>query len=121
MTLRKSLFPALRGMLILGVMSAAMVPVQALIVSKDAQELMKLREQRAPQECELTRLYRKAAEARTAGDEKKVEAIQKRMREIDTKLHPSHARVVELTKRVHGTPDHKAVMEHQIKMDKACR
>jgi len=101
-------------------MMVVILPV-AHAASKDAQELITLMQKRAPQECELTRLYRELAVANKAGDQAKAKALTKQMHLVDDKLRPDNAKVQELTKRVRNTPDHKAILEQQLKSDKACK
>jgi hypothetical protein len=101
-------------------MISVALPV-AQAVSKDAQELIALRQKRAPLECELTRLYREVGVADKAGDKAKVKALTQQMHAVDDKLSVDSARVEQLTKRVRNTSDHKAILEQQIKLDKACK
>jgi hypothetical protein len=107
-------------MLVGALIMFVVLPV-AQAVSKDAQELMALMQKRAPLECELTRLYKEVAVADKAGEKDKVKALTKQMHAVDDKLRPDSARVQELTKRVLNTPDHKAILEQQLKLDKACK
>lgn len=106
---------------LVGLLILSASPMLAHAVSKDAQELMALREKRAPLECELTRLYREVGLAHKAGDEAKVKALTQQMHVVDDKLRVDSARVEQLTRRVRNTPDHKAILDQQIKLDKACK
>jgi hypothetical protein len=104
--------------------AALVLPAAPALVhaaSKDAQELMALREKRAPLECELTRLYREVRAAHKAGDLAKVKALTARMHEVDDKLRADGPRVGQLMRRVRNSPDHKAILEQQVKFDKACK
>lgn len=108
-------FGALLSMLIL-----SGIPASAHAVGKDAQELMKLREKYAPANCELTKLYRKLGEARKARDQARVQALTERMQTLDKPYNADKARMEVLRKRVRNTPDYSAIMEQQLKFDKAC-
>jgi hypothetical protein len=59
--------------------------------------------------------------AHKAGDESKVKALTQKMHVVDDKLRVDSARVEQLTRRVRNTPDHKAILDQQIKLDKACK
>ena len=107
---------ALLGALLL---SGVSVPVHA--VSKEAQELMALREKHAPVNCELTKLSRQQNEALAAKNEARVRELTERMQALDKQVSPDKARMEELRKRVRGTPDYPAIMEQQLKFDRACK
>jgi hypothetical protein len=106
---------------LVGVLVMFVILPVAQAVSKDAQELMALRQKRAPLECELAKLYREVGVADKAGDKAKVKVLTQQMHAVDDKLSADSARVEQLTKRVRNTPDHKAILEQQIKLDKACK
>jgi len=112
---------AARVCLLVSALILSAIPPLVHAASKEAQELMALREKRAPLECELTRLYREVRAAHKAGDQAKVETLTKRMHEVDDRLRADSPRVEELTRRVRNSPDHRAVLEQQIKLDKACK
>jgi mevalonate kinase len=96
-------------------------PTLAQAVSKDAQELMALREKRAPLECQMTKLYSQVRAAQKAGDQAKVETLVKQMHEVDDKLRADRPKLDQLMQRVRNTPDHKLILEQQVKFDKACK
>lgn len=110
-----------RAWVFVGVLILSATPTLVHAVSKEAQQLMALREKRAPLECELTRLYREVRAARKTGDQAKVETLTKRMHEVDDKLRADSPKVEQLTRRVRNSPDHKVILEQQIKLDKACK
>jgi uncharacterized membrane protein (DUF106 family) len=110
-----------RACMFLVVLILSAIPGLAQAVSKDAQELMALREKRAPLECKMTKLYSQVRAAQKAGDRAKVEALMKQMHEVDDKLRADSPRVAQLMRRVRNTPDHKAILEQQVKFDKACQ
>ena len=111
---------AARACTFVAVLILSATPTLVHAVSKDAQELMALREKRAPLECELTKLYREARAARKKGDQARVKALTKRMHEVDDKLRVDSPRVEQLIRRVRNSPDHKAILEQQVKFDKTC-
>jgi hypothetical protein len=98
---------------------SATLPV-AYAVSKDAQELMTLREKHAPGNCEMTKLYRQLGEARQAKDQARVQALTERMQALDKTLSVDSARMMELRKHVRQSPDYPAILQQQIEFDKAC-
>jgi len=98
---------------------AVNLPV-AHAVSKDAQELMALREKHAPVNCEMTKLYRQLGEARKAKDQAKIFSLTERMQALDKKLGVDSARMLELRKRVRQSPDYPAILQQQVEFDKAC-
>ena len=100
-------------------LSGAPAPVYA--VSKDAQELMALREKYAPVNCELTKLSRQRSAAHAAKDKDKEQALTERMHALDKQMSADSARMEELRKRVRGTPDYPAIRDQQLKFDKACK
>jgi uncharacterized coiled-coil DUF342 family protein len=106
--------------LLAGALTITLIQPVAHAVSKEAQELMKLREKYAPVNCELTKLYRQRDAAHKAGDKAKVRELTARMQELDKKLSPDQARMAELRKRVRGTPDYPVILQQQVKFDKAC-
>jgi hypothetical protein len=106
---------------LMGVFMIFVVLPVAQAVSKDAQELMALMQKRAPLECELTRLYKEVGVAGKAGDQAKVKALTQQMHVVDDKLSADSVRVQQLNKRVRNSQDHKAILEQQIKLDKACK
>ena len=95
-------------------------PPLAHAVSKEAQELMALREKHASTYCELTKLFKQLGDARKAKDEAKVQSVTERMRALEKKLSVDSARMEELRKSVRQTPDYRLLLEQQIKFDEAC-
>jgi hypothetical protein len=112
---------AARACMVLVVLILSAIPGLVHAASKDAQELMALREKRAPLECQMTKLYIQVRAAQKAGDQAKVEVLVKQMHEVDDKLRVDRPRVEQLMQRVRNTPDHKAILEQQVKFDKACK
>lgn len=111
---------AWRGILA-GVLVLSGTPIPAQAVSKEAQELMALREKYAPVNCELTRLSRQQNEARAVKDQDKVKVLTERMQALEKQMAADKPRMDALRKRIRGTPDYPAIMEQQLKFDKACR
>jgi Skp family chaperone for outer membrane proteins len=102
------------------VLSSVFSPSVAQAVSKEAQELMALREKHAPVNCELTKLYRQLGEARQAKNDAKARALTEQMQTLDKKLSVDKARMEELRKKIRNTPDYPAILEQQVKFDKEC-
>ena len=103
-----------------GALVMSLITPVAHAVSKEAQELMKLREKHAPVNCELTKLYRQLGEARQAKDDAKARALTEQMQTLDKKLSVDKARMEELRKKIRNTPDYPAILEQQVKFDKEC-
>ena len=112
---------AIRFCAVGGALVLAVSPALVHAASKEAQELLALRERRAPLECELTKLYREVGAAHQAGDDARVQALTARMHEVDDRLSVDRARVERLTRRVQGTPDHQLILKQQLRLDKACK
>jgi len=106
---------------LVGALILSGVSVAALAVSKDAQELMALRKKQAPLMCEMTKLYRQLRAAQQAGDQAKAKSLTEKMHAVDNKLAADKPRLEQLSGRVRHTPDHKAILEQQVKFDKACK
>jgi len=53
-------------------------------------------------------------------DQAKAQAPSERMQALDKKLGVDSARMEELRLRIRYTPDYQAVLEQQVKFDKAC-
>lgn len=103
-----------------GTLAISTILPLAHAVSKDAQELMTLREKHAPSNCEMTKLYLQLGEARQAKDQARAQTLTERMQALDKKLSADHARMKALRKRIRNTTDYRAVLEQQVKFDKAC-
>jgi len=103
-----------------GVIAMSAILPLAHAVSKEAQELMTLREKHAPVNCEMTKLYRQLGEARKAKDQVKVQSLTERMQALDKQLSVDSARMEELRKRIRQSPDYPEIMQQQLEFDKVC-